>query len=130
MPIAALNPQSLAELSAERLLNCAAEGIIIALLAWLLLRASVPEFGNAIRCMVRGIARDRKPSPTRPLVRNPTRTDRRIGVHHARFLGALHIYCLAADRRHPAVQGWASGSGNCTGSARVACQSIAELSIQ
>ncbi len=39
MPIAALNLQSLAEISAERLLNCAAEGIVIALLAWLVLRA-------------------------------------------------------------------------------------------
>jgi len=39
MPISALNLQSLAEISAERLLNCAAEGIVIALLAWLVLRA-------------------------------------------------------------------------------------------
>jgi len=43
MPIAALNLQSLAQLSAERLLNCAAEGMIIALLAWLLLRAVGPQ---------------------------------------------------------------------------------------
>jgi hypothetical protein len=35
----ALNLQSLAQLSAERILNCTAEGIVIALLAWLLLRA-------------------------------------------------------------------------------------------
>jgi len=43
MPIVALNLQSLAELSAERLLNCAAEGIVIALLAWFLLRAVGPQ---------------------------------------------------------------------------------------
>jgi Zn-dependent protease with chaperone function len=35
----ALNLQSLAQLSAERILNCTAEGMVIALLAWLLLRA-------------------------------------------------------------------------------------------
>lgn len=35
----ALHLQSLAQLSAERILNCAAEGMVIALLAWLLLRA-------------------------------------------------------------------------------------------
>jgi beta-lactamase regulating signal transducer with metallopeptidase domain len=35
----ALNVQSLAQLSAERILNCTAEGMVIALLAWLLLRA-------------------------------------------------------------------------------------------
>jgi beta-lactamase regulating signal transducer with metallopeptidase domain len=43
MPIAALNLQSLAQLSAERLLNCAAEGMVIAVLAWLLLRAVGPQ---------------------------------------------------------------------------------------
>ena len=43
MPIDALNLQSLAQLSAERLLNCAAEGMVIALLAWLLLRAVGPQ---------------------------------------------------------------------------------------
>ena len=37
--IAALNLQSVAQLSAEHILNCAAEGMIIVLLAWLLLRA-------------------------------------------------------------------------------------------
>jgi beta-lactamase regulating signal transducer with metallopeptidase domain len=36
---AALNLESLAQLSAERILNCTAEGMVIALLAWLLLRA-------------------------------------------------------------------------------------------
>jgi len=35
---AAFNLLSLAQLSAERILNCTAEGIVIALLAWLLLR--------------------------------------------------------------------------------------------
>jgi Zn-dependent protease with chaperone function len=39
MPIAALNLQSVAQISSERLLNCAAEGMIIALLAWLVLRS-------------------------------------------------------------------------------------------
>jgi Zn-dependent protease with chaperone function len=39
----ALNLQSLAQLSAERILNCAAEGMIIALLAWLLLRVMGPR---------------------------------------------------------------------------------------
>ncbi len=43
MSIAALNLQSLAQLSAERLLNCAAEGMFIALLAWLVLRAVGPQ---------------------------------------------------------------------------------------
>ena len=40
---AALNLQSLAQLSAERILNCTAEGMVIALLAWLLLRAIGPQ---------------------------------------------------------------------------------------
>ncbi len=35
----AANLESLAQLSAERILNCAAEGMVIALLAWLVLRA-------------------------------------------------------------------------------------------
>ena len=35
----AINLQSLAQLTAERILNCTAEGMVIALLAWLLLRA-------------------------------------------------------------------------------------------
>lgn len=39
----ALNFQSLAQLSAERILNCTAEGMVIALLAWLLLRAVGPR---------------------------------------------------------------------------------------
>jgi beta-lactamase regulating signal transducer with metallopeptidase domain len=38
-----LNLQSLAELSAERIINCTAEGMIIALLAWVLLRAVGPR---------------------------------------------------------------------------------------
>lgn len=40
---AALNLQPLAQLSAERILNCTAEGMVIALLAWLLLRAIGPR---------------------------------------------------------------------------------------
>ena len=40
---AALNLQSLAQLSAERILNCTAEGMVIALLAWLVLRAIGPQ---------------------------------------------------------------------------------------
>jgi beta-lactamase regulating signal transducer with metallopeptidase domain len=40
---AALNLQLLAQLSAERILNCTAEGMVIALLAWLLLRAIGPR---------------------------------------------------------------------------------------
>lgn len=43
MSTAATNLQFLAQLSAERLLNCAAEGMVIALLAWLLLRAVGPQ---------------------------------------------------------------------------------------
>lgn len=39
----ALTLQSLAQLSAERILNCTAEGMVIALLAWLLLRAIGPR---------------------------------------------------------------------------------------
>jgi bla regulator protein blaR1 len=39
----ALNLQSLAQLSAERILNCTAEGMVIALLAWLVLRAIGPR---------------------------------------------------------------------------------------
>jgi beta-lactamase regulating signal transducer with metallopeptidase domain len=38
-----LNLQSLAQLSAERIINCTAEGMIIALLAWVLLRAIGPR---------------------------------------------------------------------------------------
>jgi beta-lactamase regulating signal transducer with metallopeptidase domain len=41
--IAALKLQSLAQLSAERMVNCTAEGMIIALLAWVLLRAIGPR---------------------------------------------------------------------------------------
>jgi len=40
---AALNLQSLAQLSAERIINCTAEGMVIALLAWVLLRAIGPR---------------------------------------------------------------------------------------
>jgi beta-lactamase regulating signal transducer with metallopeptidase domain len=40
---AAPNLQSLAQLSAERILDCTAEGMVIALLAWLLLRAVGPR---------------------------------------------------------------------------------------
>jgi len=40
---AALNLQSLAQLSAERIINCTAEGMVIALLAWALLRAIGPR---------------------------------------------------------------------------------------
>jgi len=40
---ASFNLSSLAQLSAERILNCTAEGIVIALLAWLLLRAMGPR---------------------------------------------------------------------------------------
>lgn len=39
----ALDLQSLAQLSAEHILNCAFEGLIVALLAWLLLRAIGPR---------------------------------------------------------------------------------------
>jgi beta-lactamase regulating signal transducer with metallopeptidase domain len=38
-----LNLQSLAQLSAERIINCTAEGMVIALLAWVLLRAIGPR---------------------------------------------------------------------------------------
>ena len=44
--IAALNLQSVAQLSAERILNCTAEGMVIALLAWLVLRAVGPQNSN------------------------------------------------------------------------------------
>jgi beta-lactamase regulating signal transducer with metallopeptidase domain len=40
---AAFNLSSLAQLSAERILNCTAEGMVMALLAWLLLRAIGPR---------------------------------------------------------------------------------------
>jgi beta-lactamase regulating signal transducer with metallopeptidase domain len=47
MMIAALNPQvalqSLAQLSAERILNCTVEGMIVATLAWLVLRTLGPQ---------------------------------------------------------------------------------------
>ena len=39
----ALSLQSLAQLSAERIINCTAEGMVIALLAWVLLRAIGPR---------------------------------------------------------------------------------------
>src|SRR5580704_6548238 len=41
--MSALTLQPLAQLSAERILNCTAEGVVIALLAWLLLRAIGPR---------------------------------------------------------------------------------------
>jgi bla regulator protein blaR1 len=46
MMIATLNLQSVAQLSAERILNCTAEGVVIALLAWLVLRAVGPQNSN------------------------------------------------------------------------------------
>ncbi len=46
MMLAALNLQSVAQLSAERILNCTAEGMVIALLAWLVLRAFGPQNSN------------------------------------------------------------------------------------
>ncbi len=46
MMIAALNLQSVAQLSAERILNCTAEGMVIALLAWLVLRAFGQQNSN------------------------------------------------------------------------------------
>ena len=45
MMTAALNLQSVAQLSAERILNCTVEGMVIALLAWLL-RAIGPQNSN------------------------------------------------------------------------------------
>ena len=41
--MSALTLQPLAQVSAERILNCTAEGVVIALLAWLLLRAIGPR---------------------------------------------------------------------------------------
>ncbi|MGH9553376.1 MAG: M56 family metallopeptidase, partial [Terriglobales bacterium] len=46
MMTAALNLQSVAQLSAERILNCTAEGVVIAALAWLVLRAVGPQNSN------------------------------------------------------------------------------------
>ncbi len=46
MMTAALNLQSVAQLSAERILNCTAEGVVIAVLAWLVLRAVGPQNSN------------------------------------------------------------------------------------
>ncbi|MBZ5650010.1 MAG: M56 family metallopeptidase [Acidobacteriia bacterium] len=46
MMIAALHLQSVAQLFAERILNCTAEGVVIALLAWLVLRAIGPQNSN------------------------------------------------------------------------------------
>ena len=43
---AALNLQSVAQLSAERILNCTAEGMVVALMAWLVLRAIGPQNSN------------------------------------------------------------------------------------
>ena len=49
---AALNLQSLAQLSAERIINCTAEGMVIALLAWVLLRAIGPRNSSNTRFAV------------------------------------------------------------------------------
>ncbi len=46
MMTAALNLQSVAQLSAERILNCTAEGVVIAVLTWLVLRAVGPQNSN------------------------------------------------------------------------------------
>ena len=43
MTISPISLNGLAQLSAERLLNCAAEGMLIALLAWFVLRAVGPR---------------------------------------------------------------------------------------
>ena len=46
MMIAAFSLQSVAQLSAERILNCTAEGMVIVLLAWLVLRVLGPQNSN------------------------------------------------------------------------------------
>jgi len=46
MMIAVLSLQSVAQLSAESIVNCTAEGMVIALLAWLVLRAFGPQNSN------------------------------------------------------------------------------------
>jgi beta-lactamase regulating signal transducer with metallopeptidase domain len=46
MIVTAFSLQSVAQLSAERILNCTAEGMVIALLAWLVLRAVGPQNSN------------------------------------------------------------------------------------
>ena len=95
---AALNLQSLAQLSAERILNCTAEGMVIALLAWLLLRAIGPQ-NSGTRFAVwfaalLGIA-------ALPLFGNWAASGAEYGTavrdHHAGLVGALHICCVVAD---------------------------------
>ena len=46
MIVTAFSLQSVAQLSAERILNCTVEGMVIALLAWLVLRAVGPQNSN------------------------------------------------------------------------------------
>ena len=89
-----LNLQSLAQLSAERILNCTVEGMVIALLAWLLLRAIGPR-NSGTRFAVwfaalLGIA-------ALPLfgawAASGAETDKAVRDHPAGFVGALCI-CL------------------------------------
>jgi len=46
MIVTAFSLQSVAQVSAERILNCTVEGMVIALLAWLVLRAVGPQNSN------------------------------------------------------------------------------------
>ena len=95
---AALNLQSVAQLSAERILNCTAEGMVIALLAWLVLRAVGPQ-NSSTRFAVwfaalLGIA-------TLPLFGNWAASGagmaQRVRDHHAGLVGALHIRRVVVD---------------------------------
>ena len=90
--------QSFAQISAARMLNCTAEGIGIALLAWILLRVlgrqnSGTRFAVWFSALV-GIA---ALPATRPFRSRGGRGGGTVRDHHARLMGALHIWRLAAD---------------------------------
>ena len=91
--------ESLAQLSAERILNCAAEGMVIALLAWLVLRAlgrqnSGTRFAVWFAALL-GIA-------ALPLLGHWTATDAGLAkpseITMPGFVGALHLCRVVADR--------------------------------
>ncbi len=107
MTATALNLQSLAQLSSERILNSTVEGIGIALLAWVLLRAlgrqnSGTRFAVWFAALL-GIA-------ALPFFYawnvERGRTDKAVGNHNSQFLGALHICRVVADCVSRSHQSW------------------------
>ncbi len=125
----ALNLQSVAQLSAERILNCTAEGMVIALLAWLVLRAVGPQNSNTRFAVwfaaLLGIA-------TLPLFGNWASSGAGMAQRSEITMPgswALYIFAAWLLMAAPVCLGWALVSGICAGSARAACRLMSPPSI-